>query len=1380
MGSDDIVDFEVIENSKENIQAIPSGRSARALAQLYTPPLGAKPGHAPSPLQTQDAHSAKRLEFEKELMKIDDSDDPLDIYDRYVKWTLEAYPSAQNDKQSQLGPLLERATKAFQSSSHYKDDPRYLKLWLHYIRLFADAPQEIFRFLARHNIGGGLALYYEEYAAWLEGAGRFSQAEEIYSMGIEKEARPTERLIRKYGEFQHRFESRPQDAPEPSSPALPAIRPALAAKVDPFAPASPDPQAQRQQKTAKPKSGKPKMAIFSDESEPPKISSSGSGKGWDNIETLADRKKENAQEARPWAGETLKAGKTNKGAGKMMIFKDEVSLLPAYPSSHIYDHRTNWWALALCIQTKSHLNDATSVPHPFREQLQAVNPKTGRVEVVFVDLEQVYPNHSDPMSVEFSFEELRARHRGWLNKDWAAIRRTEQEQARKAAEEAAAAQRPAPKATPLVLKPEPLALKQDTQKPPKPQTIPLKGGEDDGLAGDDENRPPSQADIEKAKAARKARKEERANRTRKIQVMDVKEISGETQTIQAKLDSPSKKSKVRRKKGGREATMTLHTKEAMDDIYEIFNQPLKKPEAEGQASESQSEEASSDDDESDYTSGAESTITRSEFGDETTVGGDFTLGTVIGDHTSDDDSGSEVDNTEVDHTEIDNTDVRSVSAWSDLSGDGDAASDDEDQNDTVRTVLSVRSNEESEHSEDDSFEEVTHPLVTSGEQRVPEVTTPTSPAAPASLPTRFVPVPPENHDYPMKPYRDPVQAANNRLPFMTPIVEKTESSLGFATAYAQKEQLNAKTPSRSKGDLIIFEDNDENEPGSPFQDFLGQAIDGPGKITKLSLRQSEPTPSALLAEVVGESARKPLAAKPDVFRDTKPVGPIVQDLQPNPVQEDIRNTILQNIQPPLDSYDGYFADTEAVSGKGLEIQKYTKAVKKMKNNAQDKTMTNLSMPPKLMFEGSKRTFTVKRELGKGAFAPVYLIESTPKDEDDENAPVQMGKGDFGLKRRPLEALKMEDPPTPWEFYIMRQAKRRLGVSRAADSIVHAYEMHVFQDECYLIEEFRDQGTLLDLVNVARAENGVMDEQLAMFFTVELLRTVEALHSKGILHGDLKADNILVRFDALQKGEWDSIYQRDGRDGWASKGISLIDFGRGIDMKAFRPDVQFIADWECTEADCAEMREARPWTYQIDYHGLAGIVHNLLFGKYMSTVAEKGAGLGAGATKTYKIKESLKRYWQTDIWHECFDLLLNPLMHMGDEEGGKLPVLKGMREVREKMETHLESNCEKGIGLKALVRKMEEAVKKRLREGQAAHPTSPPPQHRRYLTIHTYEAMTVELPTLLLQFQPEAEELKPRQKYDQAARQFVKQLDNVPAAQWLKGADTPQDVLEPTR
>lgn len=52
-----------------------------------------------------------------------------------------------------------------------------------------------------------------------------------------------------------------------------------------------------------------------------------------------------------------------------------------------------------------------------RSDPAVVNPKTGKAERVFVNLEAVYPNEDDP-SEEFSFEELRAMSRGWAARDW--------------------------------------------------------------------------------------------------------------------------------------------------------------------------------------------------------------------------------------------------------------------------------------------------------------------------------------------------------------------------------------------------------------------------------------------------------------------------------------------------------------------------------------------------------------------------------------------------------------------------------------------------------------------------------------------------------------------------------------------------------------------------------------------------------------------------------------------------------------------------------------------------------------------------------------------------------------------------------------------------
>lgn len=327
-GPNDAVNFDIIEAQKENIQALPSGRSARTLANLFSAsPL--QPLATPTPCDTNNVNNAQREQFEDELLLIDETDDPLDIYDRYVRWTMDAYPSAQATPASQLLPLLERATRTFLTSTQYKNDPRYLKLWLLYIRFFSDTPRETFAFLSRHAVGQELALFYEEFAAWLEGAKRWVQAEEIYQLGISREARPAARLLRKYNEFQQRLAAQPAERRGSDSPVLPPVRAALGVRVDPFAPAQViDPQAPKPMAAPKPKSGKAKMAIFSDAEAPAPAVAGSSAVGWDCIGSMADRKKENTIAPTPWAGETLKAGVKKSGAPKMQIFKDEVSSVP--------------------------------------------------------------------------------------------------------------------------------------------------------------------------------------------------------------------------------------------------------------------------------------------------------------------------------------------------------------------------------------------------------------------------------------------------------------------------------------------------------------------------------------------------------------------------------------------------------------------------------------------------------------------------------------------------------------------------------------------------------------------------------------------------------------------------------------------------------------------------------------------------------------------------------------------------------------------------------------------------------------------------------------------------------------------------------------------
>jgi checkpoint serine/threonine-protein kinase len=62
----------------------------------------------------------------------------------------------------------------------------------------------------------------------------------------------------------------------------------------------------------------------------------------------------------------------------------------------------------------------------------------------------------------------------------------------------------------------------------------------------------------------------------------------------------------------------------------------------------------------------------------------------------------------------------------------------------------------------------------------------------------------------------------------------------------------------------------------------------------------------------------------------------------------------------------------------------------------------------------------------------------------------------------------------------------------------------------------------------------------MFYTIELLRAVDALHSVGILHGDLKLDNVLLRNDvSAEETAAQAAWNAPGSHGWDCKGSPVV-------------------------------------------------------------------------------------------------------------------------------------------------------------------------------------------------------------------------------------------------
>ncbi|CAI4062749.1 protein kinase BUB1 SKDI_07G4410 [Saccharomyces kudriavzevii IFO 1802] len=351
----------------------------------------------------------------------------------------------------------------------------------------------------------------------------------------------------------------------------------------------------------------------------------------------------------------------------------------------------------------------------------------------------------------------------------------------------------------------------------------------------------------------------------------------------------------------------------------------------------------------------------------------------------------------------------------------------------------------------------------------------------------------------------------------------------------------------------------------------------------------------------------------------------------NPLSNTLRAKFLSEISPPLSQYTTFYSYNQE-----LKMSSLLKRIHRVSRNE--------NKNPIVDFKKTGDLYCIRGELGEGGYATVYLAESSQGQ---------------------LRALKVEKPASVWEYYIMSQVEFRLRNSKILKSIINASALHLFLDESYLVLNYASQGTVLDLINLQREKaidgNGIMDEYLCMFITVELMKVLEKIHEVGIIHGDLKPDNCMVRLE--KRGEpLGAQYTRNGKDGWENKGIYLIDFGRSFDMTLLPPGTKFRANWQADQQDCWEMRAGKPWSYEADYYGLAGVIHSMLFGKFIETIQLQDG--------TCKLKNQLKRYWKKEIWTVIFDLFLNS----GQVSNQTLPMTGKVVEVRNLIESHLEQHA----------------------------------------------------------------------------------------------------------
>ena len=262
------------ETSKENAAPRKKGRDVAKLNRAF--------GAAP------DDDAAIR---HHEAALSTEGDDPLQAYATYAAYLEQHRPT---DALAAF-ELRERCCRAFRDDERYKNDARYVQMWLDYADNLTD-PDDLFKFMKKKKVGLQSAAFWCAWALRSEERGHVKNAAELYKKGLEKGALPTEMLTAKQAAFEARAVERERNPPppRPRPRGLTAQRPSRAPTQQP----QPAPAA----------SGTtPALEIFVDEGLRPVTAPVDD---WPDFGSLRERAKENTRGPTPWTEAALPAPKT--------------------------------------------------------------------------------------------------------------------------------------------------------------------------------------------------------------------------------------------------------------------------------------------------------------------------------------------------------------------------------------------------------------------------------------------------------------------------------------------------------------------------------------------------------------------------------------------------------------------------------------------------------------------------------------------------------------------------------------------------------------------------------------------------------------------------------------------------------------------------------------------------------------------------------------------------------------------------------------------------------------------------------------------------------------------------------------------------------------
>ncbi|KIK99776.1 hypothetical protein PAXRUDRAFT_822393 [Paxillus rubicundulus Ve08.2h10] len=165
----------------------------------------------------------------------------------------------------------------------------------------------------------------------------------------------------------------------------------------------------------------------------------------------------------------------------------------------------------------------------------------------------------------------------------------------------------------------------------------------------------------------------------------------------------------------------------------------------------------------------------------------------------------------------------------------------------------------------------------------------------------------------------------------------------------------------------------------------------------------------------------------------------------------------------------------------------------------------------------------RRFIGAGAFGSVYLA-------------VNLDSGSL-MAVKEIKFQELSGLPN-----LYAQIKDELSIMEMLHhpNVVEYYGIEVHRDKVYIFEEYCQGGSLAALLEHGRIE----DESIIQLYTMQMLEGLAYLHSRGIVHRDIKPDNILLDHRGVIK------YVDFGASKILAKNRTMQRSRRGTDMATF--------------------------------------------------------------------------------------------------------------------------------------------------------------------------------------------------------------------------------------